>query len=255
MRELVNIELLKIRYGKAKYILTISSLIMIITPYIVILFSEKGMDKDFFSMYSTFLNINYNLLLPMSIGVFTLSNICNEFKNKSIRISLMSKYSRSKIIISKYLALALVSLIIFITCNFIFIILSYILSDKSPIRFNYGVASIYDIIINLLEINLLACCYILAIISFCFMLGLLIKKQGVSLLVYIVMITIISTVFNTLEGSRFILPELLFTKLSQLKYIGVPGYMYDKLMSVLPCISNILLFLSISDLSIKKYQY
>lgn len=256
MWELIKIELLKNKYGKKKYILILSSLVMVIIPYIYIMFSREILDKNFINIYSIFIDINYNLIMPISVGVFILSNVCNEFKNKSISIFIMSEYSRSKIIIAKYLVLTFISLSIFILCNFIFIIISYILSDKSLlIYFNYKVASLYDILINLLEVNLSACIYISAVISFCFMLGLCLKKQGVSILIYIVVITFISTVFNTLEGTRFILPDFLFTKASQLRYIGVSGYTYGKIISLLPCISNIFLFLSISDLVIKKYQY
>lgn len=255
MWELIKIELLKNKYGKKKYILILSSLVMVIIPYIYIMFSREILDKNFINIYSIFIDINYNLIMPISVGVFILSNVCNEFKNKSISIFIMSEYSRSKIIIAKYLVLTFISLSIFILCNFIFIIISYILSDKSLlIYFNYKVASLYDILINLLEVNLSACIYISAVISFCFMLGLCLKKQGVSILIYIVVITFISTVFNTLEGTRFILPDLLFTKASQLRYIGVSGYTYGKIISLLPCISNIFLFLSISDLVIKNME-
>ena len=43
--ELIKIELLKNKYGKKKYILILSSLVMVIIPYIYIMFSREILDK------------------------------------------------------------------------------------------------------------------------------------------------------------------------------------------------------------------
>lgn len=256
MLHLIKIELLKFKYGKNKFILIISSLIMILMPTALINILGGDIDRNFISLYKTFFDVNYQLIIPVCIGVFTLSNISNEFKNKTIKNLIMSGYSKTKIIISKYIVILLLSITSFSLSSGIYAIISYNLSDKSQIYFNFKAVTWSELVLNIVGSNIIILFYISAIVAFSFMLGILLKKQGISILIYIIFMTFVSAILSSLQGTAgFRISQFIFTVLSAKNYIGVEGYEYSKFISIIPCLSNMFLFLAISDLGFKKYKF
>ena len=256
MLKLIKIEFMKLRYGKSKNILITSLLIMLLLPILIAYGSVEGtVDYSFFSLVDEYYSINYYLLLPIALWVFTLSNVCNEFKNKAIKNTIMTKYSRSSIILAKFIVLAVSAILSYLLCVSIYYIWAYIKSGDSIVYINYKVASVGEIALNLILCNIETIFYMLAVISFSFMLGFTIKKQGISLLIYIFVITIVAVFLNSVQKYGGLYPKFIFTTLSNLEYLGISGFNYSRVVRMLPGLSNTFLFLAISDFSFRRYKY
>lgn len=256
LKKLVAIELYKLRKGRSKYILFISFLFMLVAPILILQYSnDLSRTNDFYYCLQNFYDVNYDLLLPICIGIFTLSFICNEYKNKPIKNLIMSRYSKSYILLSKYIALVIYTITTYIVIISLYTFISYRFSNKSPIYFNYKVASLGEVIINLLQYNFMIILYLCAVIAFSLMLGLIFKKQGLSIIIYLITITTISVVFMLLESRLVLFRQYTFMALSSIDFLGVPGYNYMKLKSIIPGFSNIFLFLGIGNIGFDNYQY
>lgn len=256
MLKLIKIEFMKLRYGKSKNILITSLLIMLLLPILITYGSVEGtVDYSFFSLLNEYYSISYYLLLPIALGVFTLSNVCNEFKNKAIKNTIMTKYSRSSIILAKFIVLSVSAIFCYLISVLIYYVWAYVKSGDSIIYINYKAVSVGELALNLILANIETIFYMLAVISFSFMLGFAIKKQGISLLIYIFVITIVSTFLSSIQKYGGLYPRLIFTTLSNLEYLGINGFNYSRIVRILPGLSNTFLFLAISDFSFRRYKY
>lgn len=251
---LIKVELIKIKKLKTWRILMVSFLLMIILSILELKrLSDIGL--DYITVYNMFFEKNATILLPLSIAIFSLSNTCNEFKNKSIKNLIMSKYSRTNIILSKYIAILISSILAYIITIVLYSFIAYLFSDKSQIYIRYEPINGVKLILHLIELNFMNLIYIASIVAFSFLLGVVIKKQGISILIFIVAFNFISIFIMALSYAGSTLGSTLFIKFSPSEFIGVNGYYFTKFIRLLPCISNIFLFLAISDFSFKKYQY
>lgn len=255
MKDLIKIELYKITKGRSKNVLIFSFIIMFLFP-IISLKGTVGRNNDFYSNLLQFYDINYDLILPISIGVFTLIFVCDEFKNKPIKNLIMSKHSRPSIIIAKYISILIAIILAYIFTISIYTLISYFVSDKTPIYFNYKVSPRKDIIFNLLEYNLIVILYMAAIIAFSLMLGLIFKKQGISILIYILVITFLTIVYSGLDKAEIPILRYTFMAASYIDdYIAVPGQFYTKITNIIPIFSNVFLFLGIGTAVFNRYEY
>lgn len=257
MKDLIKIELYKISKGRDKYILIVSFSLMIFLAWTSIItgIDSNSMNRSFYFNLSKFFQVNFELLLPLSIGIFTISLVCNEFSNKTIKNYLMSGYTKEKILFSKLISIYIVVSLVFLITISIFIYLSYFLSDKSAIYRNFRVASNMEISLNIIGVIGMILLYIFAVISFSLMLGYLTKKKGVSILIYIILITIILLLYSGLR-KLLTVPSYTFFQTSNVPtYIGVYGFYFNKIRDTIPSISNSALFLAIALLAFHKHEY
>lgn len=255
MINLIKIELFKIIKGKEKYIIILSFLFMILSSFISISFSQSSYNKEFLSNIYRFFEYNFEFLFPISIGLFSICCICNEFKNKSIKFYLMSKYSRIKILLSKYFALNTFVIITFLITYFLYCIIAYITSDKQPIMVDFQNISLSNLILNLIIISIVTILYINVIISFCILLSYITKKQSLSILLFIIINSLMTLLFGGVYELS-VIPRYSFFYASELySLIWDFNNIHTILRYSLPCISNNFLFLLISTISINNYKY
>lgn len=255
MKNLIKIELYKLRKGKSKYILFFSFLIMFIFSLIRLHYLQVERKGNFFHALVGFYDINYELVLPISIGIFTLVSICNEFNNKPIKNLIMSKYHKTSIILSKYITLFISTVVVYSITVGLYTLISYMVSDDSPIYLDYKTSTFTDIFFNIIQYNLIIIFYIASIIAFSLMLGLIFKKQGISILVYIISTTFLIVLTYYLETGGVTFQRYTFFNFATMDYLGVTGYTFSKLIDLIPAFSNSFLFLGISMIIFNKYQY
>ena len=255
MFNLLKIELFKIRKGKEKYIIILSFIFMLISPIVSTFLSESSYDKDFISNIYRFFEYNFEILFPLSIGIFTICVICNEFKNKSIKFYLMSEYNKSEIFLSKFLAINIFVIMCFIITYIIYSIIGYVISGKMPIIINYKAISISNLIFDLILLAVVTILYIIVIIAFSSMLAYITKKQSVSVLLFIIINSLMLLMFGGIYELS-VIPRYSFFYASELySIIWDFNDIHLILRYILPCISNTFLFLTISLIAFDKYQY
>lgn len=255
MKNLISVELYKILRGKDKYILVCSFLLMFLLSWTNISHAIDSNINSFFYNFSSFFKINFDLLFPLSIGIFTISSICNEYTNNAIKNYLMSGYSKEKIVFSKLISIFLSVIFIFLITIVIFLYLSYSLSDKSPIYINFKITSFKLIILNIASVILMILFYIFAIVSFSLMLGYLTRRKGLSILIYIILITVISVLYGGLKNLLTIPCYTFFQTSNVYNYIGIYGFGFNKIMDIIPSLSNSSLFLATAIFAFNKYEY
>lgn len=255
MNNLLKIELFKIKNGKEKYIIIISFVFMILSSSISILFSESSYNITFATNIYRFFEYNFQLLFPLSIGIFTIAFICKEFKNKTIKYYIMSKYNRLQFFIAKFIATNIFIILSFIITFFTYSIIAYYLSDKQQVIINYSNIQLEDIIFKLIIFTILICLYISCIISFTTFLSYISKKQSVSILVFIIINSLMLLFFGGVYELS-VIPRYTFFYAAELySLIWDPDNIYLAIRYGLPCLSNLFLFLSLSLLSFDKYEY
>lgn len=255
MKNLISVELYKILKGKDKYILIVSFILMFLLSWTSISNAIDSNINSFFYNFSSFFKVNFELLFPLSIGIFTISLICNEYPNNTIKNYLMTGYSKEKILFSKLISILLSVVFIFLITIIVFLYLSYFLSDKSPIYINFKITSLKEITLNIVSVIVMILFYILAIVSFSLMLGYLTRRKGLSILIYIILITVISLLYGGLKSLLTIPCYTFFQTSGVYTYIGIYGFTFNKIMDVIPSISNSSLFLAIALFAFNKYKY
>lgn len=154
----------------------VSFMLMLIIPILSVYLSLEGtIDEGFFSLLYRFYSINYYLVLPLSLGVFILSSVNKEFKSKSIKNTIMTGYSKTLILMSKFIVLALCSILFYLIIIFIYTSWAYMKSGDKVIYINYKAASFGEVLINLIQCNIESIFYITAVVAFAFMLGFTVK--------------------------------------------------------------------------------
>lgn len=255
MINLLKIELLKIIKGKEKNIIIYSFIFMLLSPIISTFLSESSYNKEFLSNIYRFFEYNFEFLFSLSIGIFSIWCICNEFKNKSIKFYLMSKYSRTEVFLSKFAAINIFTIICFLITYVLYCIIAYLISDKMPIVINYESISFFNLFLHLVILCSVIIAYIIVMVSFTAMLAYIVKKQGVAILIFIIINSLMTLLFGGIYELS-VIPRYSFFYASQLySLIWEFNNIHMILRYLLPCISNTFLFLTISLIAFDKYKY
>ncbi len=244
---LIKNELFKIIKSNNKNIIILAFIFLLLWSSInnFIVYQEKNFLQNMQQFYS----FGIPILIPFSIGVFTLSVICDEYTNKSIKYLLSSKYSNYKIIIAKFIAISIYTIIIYLITVTIYFFINYIYSDVSNIYINFKKISGLNLMFNILESNFYILLYIVSIIAMCLMLGMIFKRHDVSLLIFLMVFIGIFSIDH-----RY-LNYTLFVGSDAYKYIGVFGSYSDKLVNILSSLGSVFFSLFVSFESMDKHEY
>ena len=160
----------------------------------------------------------------------------------------MSGYSRSYIVIGKFF-----SMVIYITCVYViltslYVIFSMTQVDISNIYINFSKVSISGLILHLLNINFYIWLYLISIISFSIMLSFIFKRIDLTLVVFIIILSMISLLGYDISRYTF------FIGMDSYNYIGLAAQSPEEIINILSSISNIFLNLFVSCMFLKKYE-
>ncbi len=254
MGNLIKIEFYKLRKGRSKYILFLFFITILLLP-LMTLKNTNFRENNFYSNSSIFYDVNYKFTLPLFVGIFTLIFTCKEFKNKPIKNLITSKYPRAAIVLAKFFSLFIAITITYIVAVISYTAISYYVSSKGPIYIDDKITSLTDIALNLIQYNIMTICYIATIIAFSLMLGLVFKKQGISILIYIIAIIFLIVLYHHFKNTNMTILNYTFMVLSNINYSNFTGYNYKHLLDIITALSNMFLFLCISTIIFSKYQY
>ncbi len=255
MGNLLKIELFKIFKGKEKNVIILSFTFMILSPLISIFLSESSFDKEFLSNIYRFFEYNFSTLFPLSIGIFSIWNIGNEFKNKTIKYYIMSKYSRFQMLIAKFFSINIFTIICFLITYILYCIIAYLTSDKVSVIVNFETITTSSLILNLSLIGITTIFYIIAIVTFSITLAYIFKRQNVAILIFIIITSLMLLLFGGIYELS-IIPRYSFFYASELyTLIWQFNNFHMFLRYILPCVSNIFILLILSSVSFDKYKY
>lgn len=244
---LIKNELFKINKSKNKNIIIFTFLFLLLWSSISYLIIDNS--DGFISNLINFYNFGIPILIPVSICAFTISNICDEYNSKSIKYLILSKYSNSEIVVSKFISISVYTIFIYMITIIIYTILNFNYSDVSNIYINFKLVSKFDLIFNILETNIYILLYILSIISMSIMLGILFKRYDISLLIFMVIFIFIFSIDHKYLNYTF------FVGSKSHEYLGLFGYYSDKLINLLSSLGSIFFTLFISIIIMDKQEY
>lgn len=243
---LIKTELYKIKKSTYKNMLILSFLAIFILSAIPVL---SGNNTVFFSNIIEFYRLGIGIIIPVSIAIFTLSSICDEYSNKTIKYLITSDYSRYQIVWAKFVANVIYTSIIFFTVALLYFVLNFLFSDVSNLYLNFIHISKFELVIHMIESHFYIWLYIISIISFSLMLGIIFKRQDISILIFI-LVLIFAFLIN-----HDILRYTFFMGAQAYNFIGTSGLYSDKLINIISSISSISLSLFVSCSVLEKFEY
>lgn len=242
---LTNIERFKIKKSINKYLIIAPISITFLLSICTILMQK---DNLFFYNISIFSNFGFSLLIPLGIGLFCITSVCSEYKNKTIRYVLNSKFSNVQIVLSKFISIIKYILEIYLIFITIYYIFCFYISDTSQIYINFVKLDIISLIRYLIELTFYDFIYLSSVSSIAISIAFLLKRQDLPILLYFLIIVGVSLIDYDISKYTFISASLY-------DYSNLFGLYSDKITVILSSISNIFLNIYISALSLKKFTY
>lgn len=243
---LFKTELFKINKGKNKYLLIIPFFITFLIASIPIVSKQNTI---FFSNIMSFYSLGIYLIIPLGIGLFTISIICSDYSNKTIKYLITSEYSRPQIVFFKFLAISFYVSLIFLVFSLSIFIISFCFSDMTSLYINFVKINTLQLIIHLIKSHFFIWLFLIAVVSVAMTSGIVLKKLDIAILVYIFLILILSFLSYDISKYTFIIG------VDSYKYIDSYGLYSDKFKQILSSLSCICLCLYISCLSLEKFEY